>query len=80
MTDEPCRPLTPREQQVAELVAAGLTNAQIAVTMAISVRTVDAHLAHIGLKLRSRGVPTRERILLYILAQVCDRQQHKGAA
>lgn len=45
------RPLTKREWQVAQQVAQGLGNRQIAGRLAISPRTVDAHVAHILEKL-----------------------------
>jgi predicted ATPase/DNA-binding CsgD family transcriptional regulator len=44
-------PLTKREWQVAQQVAHGLGNRQIAGRLAISPRTVDAHVAHILEKL-----------------------------
>lgn len=39
-------PLTAREAEVAELVAAGLRNAQIAATLSISERTVEVHVSN----------------------------------
>jgi DNA-binding NarL/FixJ family response regulator len=39
--------LSERELQVIELVAAGLTNQEIAVELAISKRTVDNHISNI---------------------------------
>jgi DNA-binding CsgD family transcriptional regulator/tetratricopeptide (TPR) repeat protein len=45
------RSLTPTEELVAGLVAEGLTNPQIGDRLFISRRTVQAHLAHIFLKL-----------------------------
>jgi DNA-binding NarL/FixJ family response regulator len=39
--------LSERELQVIELVAAGLTNEEIAVQLAISKRTVDNHISNI---------------------------------
>jgi len=48
--------LTPREQQVAVLAAAGRTDAQIAAELAISARTVSTHLTNVYSKL---GVSTR---------------------
>jgi DNA-binding CsgD family transcriptional regulator len=48
--------LTPRELEVARLVAAGHTNAAVAGELTVSVRTVTSHLEHIyrRLGLRSR--------------------------
>jgi DNA-binding NarL/FixJ family response regulator len=42
---------TPRETEVLQLVAKGLTNRQIASKLAISPATVKAHLAHLYSKL-----------------------------
>ncbi|WP_328842704.1 ATP-binding protein [Streptomyces sp. NBC_00258] len=44
-------PLTRREQQVATLVAQGMTNRQIASTLGLSPRTVDSHIENIRGKL-----------------------------
>lgn len=46
-----CRALTPSERRLAELVADGLTNKQVAGRLYISRHTVDAHLRHIFRKL-----------------------------
>ena len=53
--------LTPTEQQIAELVAAGRTNNEIASTLFVSVRTVESNLTRIYRKLglRSRTELTR---------------------
>lgn len=47
--------LTARERQVAEAVARGLTNRQIAVEFGISAETVKRHLASIYGKLALHG-------------------------
>jgi NarL family two-component system response regulator LiaR len=44
-------PLTDRELEVLKSAAAGMTNAEIAQRLAISVRTVEAHLTHVYDKL-----------------------------
>jgi predicted ATPase/DNA-binding CsgD family transcriptional regulator len=43
--------LTPRELEIAALIAAGLSNKQLAQRLKISERTADAHLEHIRTKL-----------------------------
>jgi DNA-binding CsgD family transcriptional regulator/tetratricopeptide (TPR) repeat protein len=49
--------LTPREQEIIQLVAAGRGNAAIAAELVISIKTVGVHVSHIMEKLRasSRG-------------------------
>jgi DNA-binding CsgD family transcriptional regulator/sugar lactone lactonase YvrE len=47
--------LTRREREVAELVAAGLSNRQIAERLVISERTAEAHVEHIRAKLECRS-------------------------
>jgi non-specific serine/threonine protein kinase len=43
--------LTPREHEITELIASGLTNRQIAEQLFIAQRTVDTHVGHILAKL-----------------------------
>jgi DNA-binding CsgD family transcriptional regulator len=52
-------PLSPRERDVAALVARGLTNKEIAAQLIISERTAATHVAHILDKL---GLRTRAQI------------------
>jgi DNA-binding NarL/FixJ family response regulator len=47
--------LSPRELEVLELVAAGLTNEAIAERLCLSVRTVERHLSNVYAKLRVSG-------------------------
>src|SRR5262252_6978501 len=47
----PWHPLSEREFEVAQLVAAGLTNRQIAGQMVLSPKTISAHITHILTKL-----------------------------
>ncbi len=48
-------PLTPREREVLQLIAEGYTNQGIARELFISVKTVEAHKAHIMAKLHARN-------------------------
>jgi pimeloyl-ACP methyl ester carboxylesterase/DNA-binding CsgD family transcriptional regulator len=55
-------PLTAREFQVADLIADGLSNPEIARTLGVSVRTVDSHVEHVRTKL---GVRARTQIAVW---------------
>ena len=48
-------PLTAREREIAELVAAGRTNREVAAQLVLSARTVEAHLRNIYGKLDVRS-------------------------
>lgn len=67
-----CRPsrgwasLTPAERSVAELVAEGRTNGEVAQRLFISARTVQTHLMHIFRKL---GLTSRTELTLRLLAE-----------
>ena len=43
--------LTPREREIAALIAAGLSNKQVGIRLKIAERTADAHVEHIRTKL-----------------------------
>jgi DNA-binding CsgD family transcriptional regulator len=47
--------LTPAEQRVADLVASGRTNAEVAATLFLAERTVASHLTHVYAKLGVRS-------------------------
>jgi DNA-binding CsgD family transcriptional regulator len=49
--DEPWRPLTAREFEVARLITEGLTNAEIARELSIASKTASSHVEHILAKL-----------------------------
>jgi DNA-binding CsgD family transcriptional regulator len=66
-TRNPESPLSRREQQVAQLVARGLTNRQIAEELFVSERTAENHVQHILAKL---GLNNRTQIAAWTGATV----------
>jgi DNA-binding NarL/FixJ family response regulator len=56
-------PLSRRESEVAALVAAGLTNREIAARLVISPKTASTHIEHILTKL---GVSRRAEIAVWV--------------
>jgi non-specific serine/threonine protein kinase len=58
--------LTPRERQVAELVAQGMSNQEIAARLAISQRTAESHVEHI---LRKLGFSSRTQIVTWVVRE-----------
>ncbi|MEV0344366.1 LuxR C-terminal-related transcriptional regulator [Nonomuraea sp. NPDC050680] len=65
-------PLTPREADVAELVAAGLTNRLIAQRLVVARRTVDSHMENILAKL---GFSGRSQVAAWVIGR---RQREQG--
>jgi DNA-binding NarL/FixJ family response regulator len=63
LADKPLERLTSREQEVALLVARGLSNRQIAQKLSISERTVENHIGKIFKKL---GFSSRARIATWV--------------
>jgi DNA-binding NarL/FixJ family response regulator len=55
--------LTPREQEVAVLIARGLTNSQIARQLVIATSTTERHVANI---LRKLDMRTRSQIAVWV--------------
>lgn len=62
--------LTERELEVAQLVAEGMTNAEIAGRLFISPRTAEAHLEHIRVKL---GFRSRSQIAAWAATRAASR-------
>ena len=58
--------LTPRESQVAGLLAFGYTNTEVAERLAISVRTAEMHRAN---AMRKLGAASRADIVRWALDQ-----------
>ncbi len=65
-------PLTPREADVAELVADGLTNRLIAQRLLVARRTVDSHMENIFAKL---GFSGRSQVAAWVMGR---RQREDG--
>ena len=55
--------LTPAERRVADLVAKGRTNAEVAATLFLAERTVASHLTHVYAKLGVRSRTELARVL-----------------
>src|SRR5690606_14623887 len=70
---EPAVTLTKRERQVAELVAQGLSNRQIAAKLVIAQRTAQGHVENILTKL---GFTSRTQIAAWIVGS--GRQERNG--
>ena len=64
--DETIEPLTGREMEILRLAAKGLGNKQIGVTLSISDRTVQGHLANIYAKLH---VGTRTEAVMFAVRE-----------
>jgi DNA-binding CsgD family transcriptional regulator len=75
LDDEPWRPLTAREFEVARLIAGGFTNAEIGGELSIAPKTASAHVEHILAKL---GVARRAEIATWVAT--VSRPADKGPA
>jgi DNA-binding CsgD family transcriptional regulator len=69
--------LTPAEQAVARLVAAGRSNRQTAAELFVSIKTVEFHLRHIFDKL---GIGSRKDLVTRIGAPSLPREDSTPAA
>lgn len=63
LNDRSAEALTPREREVAELVAQGLTNREIAARLYLSERTAENHVQHLLTKL---DLPNRSQIAVWV--------------
>jgi non-specific serine/threonine protein kinase len=63
-SDRRSDPLTPREREVASLIAQGLTNREIAAHLVITERTAESHVQHVLDKL---GFASRGRIAAWAM-------------
>jgi DNA-binding CsgD family transcriptional regulator len=75
--EEPWRPLTVREYEVARLIAGGLTNSEIAAELSVSPRTVGAHVEHVLAKL---GAGRRTEIASWVAGSASPTPHHLDAA
>jgi DNA-binding NarL/FixJ family response regulator len=68
--------LSPREQEVAVLIARGLTNRRIARELSISERTVTTHVGHILGKL---GATSRAQVAAWVVEQRVLPEEERGS-
>jgi DNA-binding NarL/FixJ family response regulator len=66
--DDPLAELTPREREVIELMAEGLSNSAIASRIVVTERAVEKHVTSIFQKLRLPTAPDTHRRVLAVLA------------
>jgi DNA-binding CsgD family transcriptional regulator len=67
--------LTPQEVQVAQFVARGLSNADVAAQLFLSRRTIDFHLRNVFAKL---GITSRTELAHLVAAQVVPGAERTG--
>jgi predicted ATPase/DNA-binding CsgD family transcriptional regulator len=67
-------PLTPRELQVARLIAQGRSNKEIAAELVISQRTAEGHVEHVLAKL---GFTSRVQVAAWIIASQPDGEERR---
>jgi len=69
MSAEQASELTQRERQVLHLAADGLSNAEIAEALVLSVRTVERHLSNAYFKLGISGKTARTAAVASLLRE-----------
>jgi non-specific serine/threonine protein kinase len=72
----PAAPLTPRELQVARLVAAGRSNKEVAAQLVISQRTAEGHVERILTKF---GFTSRAQVAAWVAASQPDDEGRSAA-
>ncbi|WP_038462379.1 response regulator [Arthrobacter sp. PAMC 25486] len=72
---DPLNALSPRESEVLELMAQGLTNAGIARALVVSGGAVEKHISSIFSKLSLQQTPTDHRRVLAVLQFLQNRRQ-----
>jgi predicted ATPase/DNA-binding NarL/FixJ family response regulator len=70
-------PLTPRQREIVELVAQGLSNVDIAERLYISRRTVESHVEHVKQRL---GYETRNQVMAWALREAIGESGRGGRA
>jgi DNA-binding NarL/FixJ family response regulator len=70
-------PLTPRQYEIAQLIAAGLTNREIAARLGLTPGTVSAHISNILWCLR---LTRRRQIAVWVLEQAWSAPMPAAAA
>lgn len=72
-------PLTPREVEVARLVAAGRSYKAIAAELEISVPTVQSHVLNAAEKLGGSGSP-KVRLIVFVVTLIREERRPKAAS
>ena len=70
-------PLTPRQREIVELVADGLSNVEIAERLYISRRTVESHLEHVKQRL---GHESRNQVMAWALREAIEESDGDARA
>lgn len=71
-------PLTPREAEIARLVARGRSYKSIARTLGIELRTVQNHVVNAAQKLGGRGSP-KIRLIVFVVELEHPKRRKQSA-
>ena len=64
LTRTPLAALTPREREVALLLAKGLSTKEVAAGLGLSIKTIGTHREHVMAKLNIRSIAELTRVVL----------------